>query len=209
MIRVENLCVSFHKMEVLHQVSAEFDDGQITGIMGRNGSGKTVLLKAMCGMCVPESGKIRINDQFLTPENVHRFSMGTLIESPGFLPDYTGFQNLQFLASLTMKDSKERVRQVMELTGLDWKSRKKVKAYSLGMRQRLGISQVLLENPDIMILDEPMNGLDQVYIKEFREMLKRFREEGKTIIIASHYMEDLNELCDVTYKMDNGKIVKE
>lgn len=207
MISVENLCVSFNKTEVLQQVHAKFEDGKITGIMGRNGSGKTVLLKAICGLVIPKSGSIHINNRLLTPRNAHEFSIGALIESPGFLPEYTGFQNLQFLASLTMKNSKERVRQTMELTGLDWKSKKKVKAYSLGMRQRLGISQALLENPDILILDEPMNGLDQIYIKELREMLKKFRDNGKTILIASHYMEDLNELCDAIYNMDNGRIL--
>lgn len=206
MIEVENLTVSFKKNEVLHQVCAKFPTGKITGIMGRNGSGKTVLLKAICGLVIPDNGNILIDKKSLTIRNAHQFPIGILIESPGFLPDYTGLQNLRLLASLTMKNPKQRAIEVMEIVGLDWKSRKKVKEYSLGMRQRLGIAQALLEQPDILILDEPMNGLDYEFIQKFKSFLKELCVSGKTIILASHYLDDLDELCDTIYKMDNGNI---
>jgi ABC-2 type transport system ATP-binding protein len=206
MIEVRNLTVSFKENEVLHQVNVKFQEGKITGIRGRNGSGKTVLLKSICGLVVPNFGTILVDGKKLTIKNAHQFSMGILIEAPGFLPEYTGFQNLKFLASLTMKkkECKKRIVEVMEMVGLDWSSRKKVRGYSLGMRQRLGIAQALLENPEILILDEPMNGLDKEFNCELKKLLRELANQGKTIVVTSHYCEDLDELCDEIYNMDDG-----
>lgn len=206
MIEIKDLTVRFGQTEVLHDISCEFPAGQITGLMGRNGSGKTVLLKAVCGLVIPEKGEILVNGRLLTPENAHTFSIGALIETPGFLREYSGLKNLRFLASLTGKNPDIRARAAMEAVGLDWRSRKHVGAYSLGMRQRLGLAQAMLDDPEILILDEPMNGLDHAAIAEFRELLHRLAERGKTIVLASHYQEDLRELCRTIYQMDGGRL---
>lgn len=204
MIQVEALCVSFGKSEVLHRISCEFHTGEITGIMGRNGSGKTVLLKSLCGLVVPQSGQIMIDGKSLTPKNAHTFSIGALIETPGFLREYSGYRNLRFLSSLTQGNAAKKVKTAMQTVGLDWQLKKRVGTYSLGMRQRLGLAQAMLDDPDILILDEPMNGLDQAFIAEMRELLKSLALAGKTILIASHTMEDLNYLCKTVYTMENG-----
>ena len=206
MIEVKNLTVRFGQTEVLHGISCQFPSGQITGLMGRNGSGKTVLLKAICGLAVPAQGQILVDGRTLTPENAHTFPMGALIETPGFLREYSGRKNLSFLASLTGKNPEARSRTAMEAVGLDWRSKKRVGAYSLGMRQRLGLAQAMLEDPEILILDEPMNGLDHEAIAELRGLLRRLSEGGKTIVLASHYQEDLRELCQKVYQMDGGRL---
>ena len=206
MIEVKNLTVRFGQTEVLHGISCQFPSGQITGLMGRNGSGKTVLLKAVCGLAVPARGQILVDGRALTPENAHTFSMGALIETPGFLREYSGMKNLSFLASLTGKNPEARSRAAMETVGLDWRSKKRVGAYSLGMRQRLGLAQAMLEDPEILILDEPMNGLDHEAIGELRGLLCGLSERGKTIVLASHYQEDLRELCQRVYQMDGGRL---
>ena len=207
MIEVKNLTVRFGQTEVLHSVCCEFPSGQITGLMGRNGSGKTVLLKAICGLAVPAQGEVLIDGKALTPENAHTFSMGALIETPGFLREYSGAKNLRFLASLTGDDPDARVRAAMETVGLDWRSKKRTGTYSLGMRQRLGLAQAMLEDPDILILDEPMNGLDHEAIAALRSLLRRLAEGGKTVVLASHYQEDLQTLCHRVYRMDAGRLI--
>ena len=206
MIEVNDLTVRFGQTEVLHGIRCEFPPGQITGLMGRNGSGKTVLLKAVCGLAIPAQGEILVDGRALTPENAHTFSLGALIETPGFLREYSGAKNLRFLASLTGKDPDVRVRTAMEAVGLDWRSKKRVATYSLGMRQRLGIAQAMLDDPEILILDEPMNGLDHEAIEALRGLLRRLSERGKTIILASHYQEDLQTLCQNVYQMDGGRL---
>ncbi len=206
MIQVEALTVSFGQNEVLHRVSCQFHSGEIAGIMGRNGSGKTVLLKSICGFMVPQSGQILVDGQLLTARNAHLFSIGALIELPGFLREYSGYRNLHFIASLTAGDAAEKVTRAMRVGGLDWSERKRVGAYSLGMRQRLGLAQALLDNPDILVLDEPMNALDQSCIAEMREMLQALAAEGKTIIMASHDMEDLHHLCSKLYLLEDGAL---
>ena len=206
MIQVSNITVKFGSTEVLHDVSCTFPSGSITGLMGRNGSGKTVLLKTICGFVVPKSGTVRIDGATLTPKNAHTFSMGMLIESPGFLREYSGLQNLQFIASLKDGNSRERAKRAMEAMGLDPANKKHVGKYSLGMRQRLGLAQALMDDPDILILDEPMNGLDQACSGRLRTLLKQLAAQGKTIVIASHYAEDLQNLCGKIYTVADGYI---
>lgn len=208
MITVNDVSVSFGKNEVLHNVNCSFEKGKITGLMGRNGSGKTVLLKSVCGLVFYNKGKILIDKKELTTKNSHSFSIGSLIETPGFLREYSGYRNLYFLASLTGRNADKRVKRAMETVGLDYSSKKKVGAYSLGMRQRLGIAQVILDDPDIMILDEPMNGLDRKCIEEISTLLRQYSASGKTVVIASHYKEDLNTLCDKTYLVQDGEVLE-
>ena len=206
MIQVDDLCVNFGQIEVLHHISFTAHAGEITGIIGRNGSGKTVLLKSICGLVIPSSGMIIVNGNCLTAQNAHRFSIGALIETPGFLREYSGYRNLSFLASLTGGNAPEKVKHVMKFVGLDSQSKKRVGTYSLGMRQRLGLAQAMLEDPDILILDEPMNGLDNVFISEVKEKLRSLADSGKTIVLASHYIDDLKYLCQTIYYMKDGRI---
>ncbi len=208
MIQVNNLSVSFRSTEVLHNISCEFPKGAITGLMGRNGSGKTVLLKTICGLVAPSQGEVLIYGKKLTPKNMHTFSIGMLIESPGFLREYSGLRNLQFIASLNGRDSLTRASAAMQRMGLDPKSKKHVGKYSLGMRQRLGIAQAIMDDPEILILDEPMNGLDQECMVQLRTMLHQLAEQGKTIIIASHFAEDLQNLCSHIFQVKDGCLIE-
>ncbi|MCR5793665.1 MAG: ATP-binding cassette domain-containing protein [Lachnospiraceae bacterium] len=206
LIRVENVSKVFKKEVVLDDISVSFEKGKIHGIIGRNGSGKTVLFKCICGFVPTSSGTITVNNQIIGKDTDIPDDIGIIIETPGFLPNYSGYKNLKMLAGIRNEIGKAEIREAMTTVGLDWKSKKTVKKYSLGMRQRLGIAQAIMDNPKILILDEPMNGLDKKGVAEMREVLKGLREKGKMIILASHNSEDIKELCDCVYEMDGGKL---
>lgn len=203
-IKIERVNKIFGETTVLSNVNANFESGKIHGIIGRNGSGKTMLMKCICGFVPITSGSIYINGKemkknFDTPDNV-----GVIIETPGFLPSYNAYKNLKFLADISGKASKKQIFDVINQVGLDPKSKKIVGKYSLGMRQRLGLAQAIMENPDILILDEPMNGLDKDGVSDMREYLLKQKEQGKTILIASHAAKDIEILCDSVCEMDKG-----
>lgn len=204
MIQVEHGEKYFGKQQVLSGVNMQFDDGQIHGIIGRNGSGKTVLFKCIIGFLNLDAGEIKVNGKTIGKELDVIENTGIIIENPGFLSDCTGFKNLKYLAMLKQCISDERIREAIEMVGLDPKSKKPVGKYSLGMRQRLGIAQAIMENPDILILDEPMNGLDNQGVADIRKLLLALKEQGKTILIASHNREDIDVLCDHVWEMDRG-----
>ncbi len=204
-IEVKHVKKSFKNNLVLKDINLSVEKGQICGIVGRNGSGKTVLFKCLCGFLKIDEGEILINGKTVKTDQPHK-ELGIIIESPGFLRHYSGFQNLAFLMGLTQKVSKERICQVLDLVGLSAEANKRVGKYSMGMRQRLGIAQAIMDNPPILILDEPMNGLDNQGVEDMRKLLKRLREQGKTILLASHNQEDIRQLCDIVYEMDLGKI---
>lgn len=169
-IEVQNVVKRFRDQVVLKNVSISFEKGKIHGIVGRNGSGKTVLFKCICGLMHPEEGVILVNGKRVgrdvdMPENI-----GAIIEAPGFLPNYSGYKNLRFLANIRRKIGKEEILNVLKTVGLDPESRKHVGKYSLGMRQRLGIAQAIMEDPEILILDEPMNGLDNAGVQDIRAL---------------------------------------
>ena len=206
MIQVEKACKHFGEQKVLVDVSMEFEPNKIYGIIGRNGSGKTVLFKSICGFITLDSGCVTIKGKVIGKDIDLARNVGIIIENPGFLPNYSGYQNLKFLAMLKNQIGKEEIKESIRMVGLDPDSKKHVAKYSLGMRQRLGIAQAILENPDILILDEPMNGLDNQGVKEMRKLFLQQKEEGKTILLASHNREDIEELCDEVYEMDHGKI---
>ncbi|MCH5265727.1 MAG: ATP-binding cassette domain-containing protein [Lachnospiraceae bacterium] len=191
---------------VLNDITVAFEKGKIHGIIGRNGSGKTMLFKCICGFVLPSEGKISVNGKRIGKDIDIPDNIGMIIETPGFLPAYSGFKNLRLLASIKKRIKKEKIYAAMQKVGLDPYSKKHVKKYSLGMRQRLGIAQAIMEEPDILIFDEPMNGLDHTGVKEIRNIIKGLKEEGKTIILASHNSEDIKELCDDVYEMDAGKL---
>lgn len=206
-IKVENVTKSFKTATVLHDISLEFERGKIHGLVGRNGSGKTMLLKCICGFVIPTGGTITVNGKIIGKDVDIPDNIGLIIETPGFLPNYDGFNNLKFLAMIKNKISDDKIRETLERVGLGNVGKKHVGKYSLGMRQRLGIAQAIMEEPDILILDEPMNGLDNKGVEEMRELFLNLKDEGKTILLASHGKEDISILCDDVYELDHGRII--
>ncbi len=203
-IEVQNLSKSFGEEQVLKGVSRDFEIGKIHGIVGNNGSGKTVLMKCICGFLKPSGGRVLVNGKEVGKDMDFPDDLGIIIETPGFLPNLSGMKNLQILASLKKRAGNEVIREVIRKVGLDPDSRKPVGKYSLGMRQRLGLAQALMEDPSILILDEPLNGLDKHGVVHIRELIKSLRAEGKTILLASHNQMDIDELCDTVCEMDGG-----
>ena len=202
MIEIENLTKTFGTQTVILDVSGIFYPGKIYGFVGRNGSGKTVLMKIK-----PTSGTIKVNGKQVGKEIDIPDDIGAIIETPGFLPEYSAFQNLKLMAMIRGKITSERIRETIKLVGLDPDSKKHVGKYSLGMRQRLGIAQAIMEDPQILLLDEPLNGLDNEGVEEMRNVLLKQKEQGKLIIIASHSKEDIDILCDEIFRFDHGKII--
>ena len=205
-IKVENISKSFAGRKVLDNVSLEIEQGSICGLVGRNGSGKTVLMKCICGFLTPDSGSIRIRDRNQTRKQNVSGNMGIIIESPGFLEQESACRNLLYLARLRGLIGKSEVKEAIRQVGLSPDDRKKVKKYSMGMRQRLGIAQAIMEKPDILLLDEPMNGLDEQGVTDMRTLFLSLKENGVTILLASHNAEDIALLCDNVYRIYGGKI---
>lgn len=198
----------FKDSTVLDNINVDFESGKVHGLIGRNGSGKTMLMKCICGIVPYKIGEICVNDKIIgkdadIPENV-----GVIIETPGFLPNYSGFNNLKFLAKIKNKISANEIKAAISSVGLNPDDKKHVGKYSLGMRQRLGLAQAIMENPDLLILDEPMNGLDKDGVKDMRQYLLNLKAQGKTILIASHSAEDIDVLCDTVCEMDKGRLEK-
>ena len=203
-ISVQNLSKSFGQERVLKNVSRDFEKGKIHGIVGNNGSGKTVLMKCICGFLIPDSGSITVNGERVGVDVDFPRDMGLIIETPGFLPNMTGVKNLEILASLNKKIGLREIAAAIRRVGLDPLMKKPVGKYSLGMRQRLGIAQAIMEDPALLILDEPLNGLDKHGVREMRQLIKGLKEQGKTILLASHNQGDIDELCDTVCEMDAG-----
>lgn len=203
-ITVKNLTKKFKDVTVLDNISVNFEKGKVHGLIGRNGSGKTMLMKCICGIVPYKTGEIRVNDKIIGKEEDIPSNVGVIIETPGFLPNYSGYNNLKFLAKIKNKIGKEEIRNAIKNVGLEPDDKKHVGKYSLGMRQRLGLAQAIMENPDLLILDEPMNGLDKDGVKDMRKYLLDLKEQGKTILIASHSAEDIDVLCDTVCEMDKG-----
>ncbi len=206
-IKVDKVIKKFGSDIALSNVSIEFERGKIYGIIGRNGAGKTVLFKTMIGFFKPTSGRVIVDGKEIGKDTDFADNIGIIIETPGFLSSYSGYKNLEYLAGIKNMIGEKEIKESMERVGLDPNSKKKVGKYSLGMRQRLGIAQAIMENPDILILDEPMNGLDNQGVEDVREILLNLKDEGKSIILASHNKEDIEVLCDEVYEMDHGKLI--
>lgn len=203
-IRVEGLSMRFGPDTVVKEVSCDFAAGQIHGIVGRNGSGKTVLMKCICGFLRPTKGQVAVFGRHIGKDADFAPATGMLIESPGFLPAETGINNLRFLARLSGIKGDARIKECIRMVGLDPALKKGVGKYSMGMRQRLGIAQALLEDPALLILDEPTNGLDKQGVKDIHALLLSLKKEGKTILLASHNPLDIATLCDTVHEMDAG-----
>ena len=208
MISIENLNKQFKNHLVLNNINVKFSNGHIYGIIGRNGSGKTVLLKCICGFLKPTTGVISVNHKIVGKDIDFPENLGFIIETPGFLLNYSGYKNLKYLASIRKKIDSNEIKESMSLVGLDSADKKHVSKYSLGMRQRLGIAQAIMEKPDILVLDEPMNALDKNGVEEMRRLFLKMKSEGKLILLTSHNREDIEILCDEVYEMEEGILNK-
>ena len=205
-ISVKNLSKDFGQERVLHNVTRDFERGRIHGIVGNNGSGKTVLMKCICGFLIPTEGEVIVNGKRVGKDVDFPPGLGLIIETPGFLPNMTGVKNLEILASLNKKIGLEQIAASIRRVGLDPLMKKPVGKYSLGMRQRLGIAQAIMENPTTLILDEPFNGLDKDGVRDIHGLLQQQKAQGKTIILASHSAADIAQACDVVYEMTGGRL---
>lgn len=208
-IEILNLGKRIEEQSVLEDINLSMHNSQIYGLVGRNGSGKSVLLKCIVGFSKPTEGKVMINGKTVGKDFDFYDKIGFIINQPGFLEEKTGLQNLKYLAAIRKCISKDDICRTMELVGLDYRDKKKVCEYSLGMRQKLGLAQALMEAPDILILDEPMNALDDETVDIVRELLINLKKAGKLIIITSHNHEDIELLCDKVFHIKNGKIDQE
>lgn len=206
-IKIENASKSFKSQAVLTSVNVTVLSGQSFGFVGQNGSGKTVLLKLICGLMYPEQGRVIVGGKQLGKDVDFPGNVGAIIEAPGFISYQSGLKNLLYLSSLRNKIRKENVIEAMRTVGLNPNDKKHVGKYSLGMKQRLGIAQAIMENPSILVLDEPMNGLDKSGVKDVRTLLLKLKGEGVTIILASHIQEDIDILCDTVYEVDEGNLI--
>lgn len=206
MIRVNDLSLRMNKRQILSHISLKLENGNIYGLAGNNGCGKTMLMKCICGFVHPTEGQIEVDGKRIGKDLDYLPDAGIIIETPGFIGYYSGLQNLKVLAGIKHKISQEKIRDIMCAVGLDPDLKLPVKKYSLGMRQRLGLAQAIMEEPSVLILDEPMNGLDRRGVEEIRSLLLSLKTLDKLIVIASHNAEDIKVLCDRVYEMDNGTI---
>lgn len=206
MVKIGHVTKRYGKTAVLNDITVTFDSGHIYGLVGVNGSGKTTLMRCICGFTRPSSGTIAVQGKVIGKDTDFAPSTGVIIETPGFLPHYSALRNLMILASISKKADKERVEQVIRRLGLDPNDKKPVGKFSLGMRQRLGIAQAIMEDPDVLILDEPFNGLDVDANADIHQLFIEMRDAGKTIILASHSAFDINKACDCVYRMEGGKL---
>lgn len=206
-IKIESLSKSIKGTLILDKVSLVLNSGNIYGLRGKNGSGKTMLMRAMSGLLIPDTGSVIINGKTLHKDISFPESIGILIENPSFLPQYTGFKNLKLLAGLTGNISDDEIRTALERVGLDPEDKRIYRKYSLGMKQKLGIANAIMGEPDIIILDEPINALDEESVKKIKKVLLEIRDKDKLIIIACHDREELEYLSDIIYEIKDGSIV--
>lgn len=204
MIDITDVGLTIRGREILHEINVQFECGKIYGLVGRNGSGKTMLMKCICGFVHPTHGTVRVNSKVIGKDIDFPENMGVIIENPSFISHMSGLRNLEILAGYKKCVSKEQVKKIMELVNLDPESRLPVSKYSLGMKQRLGIAQAIMEKPKLLVLDEPFNGLDEDGVKEVRNILLKMKQTGVTIVLSSHNAEDIKILCNSVYQMSKG-----
>lgn len=207
-LEIKNLCKKFDNNQVLNDVNLEMSSGHIYGFIGRNGSGKSVLLKIICGFYIPTSGFVLQDGVDYSKEGKFPLNTRALIEKPKFIPDMTGYENLELLASVQNKIGKKEIIDTLEKLNLTNEMNKNFSKYSLGTKQKLGIAQVLMEEPDMIILDEPFNGVENSTASDIRKLLIEEKNKGKLIIIASHIKEDIESLADEVYEFDAGRVNK-
>ena len=208
MIKIENYAQKIKKDIILNDINLHLKENKIYGFVGRNGSGKSILFKGICGLLNISNGKIIIKGKEIGKDIDFYDNLGAVLDGAGFLPNLSSFDNLKLLASIRNKISDSDIKSALNKVGLDPNDKKKYKKYSLGMKQKLALAQAIMENPELLILDEPFNGLDSYSVKDIREMLIDYKKEGKTILISSHIKEDIDILCDEVYELDRGNINK-
>jgi ABC-type multidrug transport system, ATPase component len=205
-IIVKNISKKFKKVTVLNNVNMTFESGKIYGLVGRNGSGKSVFLKILCSFYKPNTGEVLFDNINYSSNNSFPPDTRALIEKPTFFPDLTGFENLKLLANIQNKISDNEINDTLEKVNLINEKNKKYKEYSLGMKQKLGIAQVLMENPNVMIFDELFNGIEDDTVDKIRNILLELKNQNKIIIVTSHIKEDIDILSDEVYKFNNGNV---
>ena len=203
-IDVQDVTLCIQKKPILQHVTVGFASGKIHGLIGRNGSGKTMLMKCICGFVRPTQGKILVNGKQVGKDMDFPEATGVIIETPGFIWYQSGFENLRYLARIRNKINDAQVKDAIRQVGLNPDSKKWVGKYSMGMKQRLGIAQAIMETPDILVLDEPMNALDEEGVEEIRQLLLKYRQPGRCILITSHNREDIEILCDEVFEIKSG-----
>lgn len=203
-IVVSHATKEIHGIKVLKDVSMALESGSVYGFLGRNGSGKTMMMRALCGFISLTEGSIEMDGSRLGSGEDFPRNLGMLLETPVFLPERTGYENLRLLAAIRGEAAGDDIRKALEQVGLDHGDRRKVGKYSLGMRQRLGIACAIMEGPELLILDEPFNGLDEGGCKMLRELIVRYRKEGCLIVLSCHDREELEFLSDTIYRVDSG-----
>ena len=206
-IKLDNIEKSIKGNQVLNQVSFEFESGKIYGIYGRNGSGKTMLMRMILGLIHSDHGSVTIDGKIIGKDIDFPESVGAMIENPGFFPYATGYENLKMLADIKGKIDENDIRKAIQKVGLDDQEKRVVAKYSMGMKQRLAIAQAIMEKPDLLVLDEPTNALDQEGVDVFRKIIQSEAKRGTLIIISSHNKEDIDILSDIKIRMESGKIV--
>lgn len=205
-IKCENATKKIKDRLVLNNICISLEKGKVHGIRGYNGSGKTMLLRAIAGLIKLSEGKIIVDKKTVGKDTPFPENVGVLIEYPSFIPDYTGFKNLLFLAKIKNKINEEEIRKTLLMVGLDPNDKRKFKKYSLGMKQRLGIAQAIMEKPDLLLLDEPTNALDEKGIQLMVQIIKEIKNDGKTIIVTSHDREFLGQVADDIYTISEGVV---
>lgn len=207
-IKVDGLEKRFGDEVIITDVNMILEKGKIYGLVGTNGSGKTVLMKCICGFLQPSAGKVSVEGKWIGKDVDFPESLGIMIETPGFIPYMSGKSNLKNLALIRNVIGNKEIDETMKLVGLDTKLKKRVSKYSLGMRQRLGIAQAIMEKPRVLILDEPFNGLDEQGVQDMHQLFLKLKEEGATILLASHSKEDVQTLCETVYEVKNHHVTK-
>lgn len=206
-ISLENISKNIAGVPVLKNISYEFEGGKIYGLKGKNGCGKTMLMRSIAGLMKPTGGSIMIDDEALYEDMDVPKSIGILIENPSFLPEYTGFDNLKMLSCMDKSIKAEDIRQLLEEVGLNPDDKKKVRKYSLGMKQRLGIAAALMGDPKIILLDEPINAIDETGVAKIRDLIRSKKSKDRVIIVACHDKEELEYLADEIVHMSDGRII--
>lgn len=205
-IQLTNISKTFGKQTVLQPLTMGFEEGMIHGIIGRNGSGKTVLMKMILGILQPTTGTVIVGDKRIGKDVDFPESAGAIIETIEFIPYMSAYQNLADIVAMRGNLSKTQIKEVLEMVGLGNVGRKHVSKFSMGMRQRLAIAQAVMESPKLLILDEPMNGMDEKGVEEMRRLILARKAAGTTIILSSHNIEDIRILCDQVYRIDAGVV---
>lgn len=207
MLKIRNLSKKFKRRVILDHIDLELDFGNIYGFIGANGSGKSVFFKTICGFLKADSGTVALNDKVIGKDIDFLPELGVLIEKPGFIENYTQFENLKYLAQINNIINDEDIKAALEMVGLDPANNEKVKNFSLGMRQRLAIAQAIMENQKIIILDEPFNGLDRQGVAQIKQLLLELKSPDRMILLTSHISGDIEEMSDYVFEFTAGKIV--